>query len=238
MPRAACISLAATIALFCLPARASDAQLRISAGPGLLIVPKYPGAAEQDALPIVDIDAAYGRFFLNSRHGAGAYLLDTETRHAGVSLWFRRGRHRHDGDRVAHLESIDDAPAAHAFFSQSFGSMALSASVTQALAKTGGVSADSSAAWQLRLANATSVQVGVRATIGDPRYMKTWFDADAGLASIGGFASIMYGLSRDWTINAFAACDVLVGEARNSRAVERETMPTFAVSILRHFGRN
>jgi len=236
MPRAAFLSLAAAIALFCLPAHASDSQWHISAGPALLIVPKYPGAAGQDVLPIVDVDIAYGRLFLNSRHGAGTYLLDTETQQAGVSLWFRRGRNRHDSDQVAHLEAIDDAPAAHAFFSQRFGSMALGASVTQALAKGGGVMADGSVAWQLQLSNATRMQAGIRAVIGDPRYMRTWFDSDAGLASVGGFASVMHQLSPNWTVVAFAGCDVLVGDAADGPAVERETMPMFAVSVLRRFG--
>ena len=235
MPRAAFVSLAAAIAIYHSPAHADDSQRHISAGPAVLVMPRYPGSAEHDVLPIVDVDIAYGRLFLNSRHGAGAYLLDSESRQAGVSLWFRRGRDRHDGDRVADLEPIDDAPAAHAFFTQRIGPMALSASVTQTLAKDGGVTADGSVAWQVPLSDSTRMQAGVRAEVGDPKYMQTWFDADAGLVSVGGFAALTHQLSPNWTVAAFASCDVLVGDAADSPVVERATMPAFALSVMRRF---
>src|SRR5512139_3430397 len=100
MPRAA-LALFALTTLLCSTAHAEDPQWRIGAGPGVLVVRKYPGAADSDVLPIVDVDLAYGRLFLNWRHGAGAYLLDNGRRQAGAALWFRRGRDRGDSDRVA-----------------------------------------------------------------------------------------------------------------------------------------
>jgi outer membrane protein len=251
MPRTFCAFLAAAIALLCSNAQADDLQWRISAGPGLLTLPKYPGASDSDVFPIVDIDLAYGPLFLNSRNGLGAYLLDSGQRQAGVSLWFRRGRDRGDSDRVARLEAIDAAPAAHAFFTESFGSMAVSASVTQTLAEGGGVTGDGSVAWRFQPYATTRMQLGLRASVGDPRYMRTWFgitpararaagteeyQVEPGLAAVGGFAAVSHELSPDWVLTAYAGCDVLVGDAADSPVVERKTMPMFALSVMRRFG--
>ncbi|HEY7638187.1 MAG TPA: MipA/OmpV family protein [Steroidobacteraceae bacterium] len=251
MSRATFVLSATIAALVGSTAHADDSQWHVSAGPGALVVPKYPGAADSDAFPLVDVDIAYGRFFLNWWHGIGAYLIDDGRRQLGASLWFRRGRDRNDSDRVATLEPIDMAPAAHAFYSEHIGSLALSASVTQTLAKGGGVSADGSVAWQFQPYRPAHVQVGIRATVGDPRYMRTWFgitagqarasglaeyDVDPGLASVGGFAVVSYQLSPDWVATAYAGCDVLVGDASDSPVVERATMPMFAVSLQRRFG--
>lgn len=253
MIRVALTSLAAIAALSCLSASAAAPRWHVAAGPAVIVVPKYPGAADQEVLPLVDLDIGYGRLFLNSRHGAGVYLLDDGPRQAGASLWFRRGRDRGDSDRVADLEPIDAAPAAHAFFTQRFGAMTLSASATQTLAKGGGVSAEGSAAWRWQLSDEMQLQAGVRATIGDPQYMRRWFritaaharasgleeySADVGLASVGGFVSVTYALSRDWMLAGFLGCDVLAGDAADSPVVKRETMPAIAVSALHRFGQS
>lgn len=250
MPRALAL-LAAVTALLCSTAHAEDPQWRISAGPGVLVVPKYPGAADSDVFPIVDANITHGRLFLNSWHGAGAYFLDNGRRQAGASLWFRLGRDRGDSDRVAGLEPIDAAPAAHAFYTENIGSLALSASVTQTLAEGGGLTADGSVAWRFQPYKTTRMQVGIRATVGDAQYMRTWFGIDAeqartsgfaeypiaaGLSSVGGFAAVIHEFSPDWSATALAGCDVLVGDAADSPVVERETMPMFALSVTRRFG--
>jgi outer membrane scaffolding protein for murein synthesis (MipA/OmpV family) len=252
MPRATFASLIVVTALLCSTARADEPQWRISAGPGVLIFPKYPGAADADVFPIVDLDLAYGRLFLNTRHGIGAYLLDSGQRQVGVSLWFRQGRGRDDSDRVARLEPIHAAPAAHAFYTESFGSIAVSASVTQTLAEGGGVTADGSVAWRFQPYKATRMQIGVRAIVGDPRYMRTWFaitpdqartagleeyEVEPGLAAVGAFAAVTHEFSSDWIASAYAGCDVLVGDAADSPVVEREAMPIFVLSIMRRFAR-
>lgn len=242
---------AAATALLCSTAHANDAQWRVRAGPGVLVVPKYPGAADSDVLPIVDADITFGRLFLNSWHGAGAYLVDNGRRQAGVSLWLRLGRDRGDSERVSSLDPIDAAPAAHAFYTENIGSLALSASVTQTLAKGGGVTADGSVAWRFQPYKTTRMQVGIRATAGDQHYMRTWFGIDAsqaqrsgfaeypieaGLSSVGGFAAVIHEFSPDWIATAFAGCDVLVGDAADSPVVEREMMPMFSLGVLRRFG--
>jgi len=251
-PIAMCTPLVAAFTLIATSTRADDTGWHVSAGPGVFIAPEYPGSKDEEVLPIPAIDIAYGgSLFFNSRRGLGVYLVNDGQRQFGGSLWFRRGRDHRDGERIAALDDIDDHAVAQMFFTQNLGPITLNTTVTQAITENTGLTLEGSAAWTLQLTPATRASVGTQASFGNDKHMRTWFgitptqarasglaehSINAGLKSIGGFASISYDLSPVWTVAAFLTYDVLAADAADSPVVERDEMPALGMSVLYRFG--
>lgn len=225
--------LLTAVALALPPARAAETGWRVQAGPGVVLTPEYPGADDYEVLPIPAIDIAYGRtFFIDTRRGIGAWMVNEETRQIGASVWFRRGREADDFEPIAGFGEIDDSAVARLLVGQNIGPVALNLTVAQALTDNTGLTVDANAAWRFRISNVTFASLGVQGSWGDDTYMRKWFGAGGGVRSAGAFASVSRAISEAWTVSAFAAYDVLVGDAADSPIVERDGMPTIALSAL------
>ncbi len=244
---------AAAVAVSTLPTRhaeAADDQWHVRVGPGLVIAPGYPGSKNEEVLPIPALDIHYRSFFLDWRRGLGGYVVNDERQQLGMSVWLRRGRNGDAQSAVAALDDINDSAVAQIFFNRTFGRLLLGATVAQAITGNTGLTAEASAAWQVQFSRATRASFGAQATFGNDRYMRTWFGvtprqsqlsglqpftANAGLRSVGGFASLSYAASPRWTLAAFAGLDVLVGDAADSPIAERTELPTIGLGAFYRF---
>jgi len=247
----------ATLALVASSALATTAQsaerdFQVSVGPGVVIVPEYPGSEDLDTLPIPALDLSYRDvLFANTRHGIGAWLVNREGSQVGGAISFRRGRDEDDSDRLRGLGDIDDSAVAQIFAVRDLGPLRLTAQLAQSIGESSGLTLDTSAAWRFRLAPATQVALGVRSTFGNSEYMRTWFgidaeqaqrsglpeyDMDAGIQSAGTFVGVNHQLSRAWAIAAVAGYDYLVGDAADSPIVEDDAKPTLMIHAAYRFG--
>jgi outer membrane protein len=247
---AARAALTATLACGVSGAPAEEHDWHVSVGPGIVFAPEYPGAKDEEVLPIPALDIRYRSLFLDWRRGLGGYLLNDERRQIGASVWLRRGRDGDADSAVSALEDIDDSAVAQLFFNRTFGPMMLGATLSQAITGNTGLTGELNAAWQVRFSQATRGAFGVQAVFGNDRYMRTWFgitpdqarptgphefSADGGLRSVGGFASFNHTLSPRWTLAAFAGLDVLVDDAADSPVAERNGLPTVGLGAFYHF---
>src|SRR5258708_6577017 len=116
---------ATALALHTQPARA-DEDWHVNAGPALVVAPQYPGSRGELTLPLPMVDVTYGRcLFLNTDHGLGAYVVNSDRWQVGTSLWFRRGRYHDESSRIADLGDINTAAQGQLFGSAALGPIVL-----------------------------------------------------------------------------------------------------------------
>lgn len=228
---------------------APDWSIRLGAGVGAL--PRYPGARDYRAVPLPDVDITYrGTIFLNGRNGFGVNAYRDRLITLGASIWMRGGRDEDDGDRLRGLGDIDTAAQARVFGRIAIGRAQLGATLARDLGGSDGFTVDLNLSADFRPFERLTISPGIGTTIGDNRYVQTWFgvtpaqaarstlpayDAGAGFVSVAGFVRATYALTDHWSVGSIVAVQRLLGDAADSPIVERRTSPTGILSLSYRF---
>lgn len=224
-----------SLLLICLAYPASAQDWQISLGPGVLIGPRYPGAAKVRALPIPALEARNGAVFLNGREGLGVDLFDTGGLRGGAAMFFRSGRKESDDRlRLAGLPEIDVAPQARIFAVQRWRSVQVRALVGRDLGGGSGTTLDLDTSLAVGVGNGVRLSAGPQASFGDGRFMRTYFGVASGGArrpyAIGGGlyqAGVGIGLftrvGQRWGLGGTISANWLQGAAARSPVVGNRT---------------
>ncbi|MBL8835066.1 MAG: MipA/OmpV family protein, partial [Alphaproteobacteria bacterium] len=188
--------------------------------------------------------------FLNGREGFGVYAYRDRLITLGASIWMRGGRDEDDSDRLRGLGDIDTAAQARVFGRLAIGRARVGATLARDLGGSDGFTIDLNLSADFRPFERLTVSPGVGTTIGDNRYVMTWFgvtpsqaarstlpayDAGAGFVSLTGFVRANYALTDHWGIGAVVAVQRLLGDAADSPITERRTSPSGILSLSYRF---
>lgn len=229
--------LAPAEALAAEPASSSlfSAGWQISAGGGLLVGPRYPGASTVRTLPIPTLDSRNGAMFLNGRDGLGVDFLNTGGFRGGAAMFFGFGRKLSDDRvRLAGLPDIDLAPQARLFAEQSWKPLQVRAMVGRNLGGGNGTTLDLDASVAVGLGNGVRLTAGPQAALGDGRFMRTYFGIPPGGArpayAIGGGlyragvgAGLFTRVGKRWALGGTISANWLQGRAGRSPVVGART---------------
>jgi len=234
------------------PARSQPtSSADINIGPGLVVVPRYPGSRVERVWPFPAMNVSYGNLFATTDTGIGLYALNSDPWQVGVSFSPHFGRHHEDGVRVSRLDDIGTAVDARMSAGYRFGSFTLSAAVIRDLGGSNGLTFDTGLAWRWQLSPRLLASVGVNATAGNRRYLQTWFGVTPAEAAVSGLAQysvrsgiqsagprlfMNYALSATWSLQAFLSDQRLLHEVANSPVVERRRLRTMFLGATRHLG--
>ncbi len=217
---------------------------RVSAGPGVLVGPRYPGAARYRVLPIPAIEARNGNVFFSGRDGLGVDLFNAGGFRASTSVFARFGRGvSDDPKRLAGLPDIDAAPQIRLIAEQSWDQFKVRGAVNRDIGGGNGTTLDLDASVSTRLGNRVILSAGPQLAFGDTKFNRTYFGvakstatrpahiAGAGLYEAGAGASLITRLDARWTGVATAAVTRLVGAAGRSPVVGAQTQVTGGVFL-------
>jgi len=223
----------------------------VSFGPGLLLVPRYPGSSVERVWPFPAMSLNYGHLFATTDKGIGIYAVNDDPWQVGVSLAPHFGRHHYDGPRVSRLDEIGTAVNARMFAGYRLGSFTLSAAVIRDIGGSNGLTLDTGLAWRWQVSPRLMASLGANATAGDRRYLQTWFGVTrpeaaasglalysvrSGIQSAGPNLFVNYALDATWSLQAYLSDQRLLHQAANSPVVERKRLPTVFLGAARHFG--
>jgi outer membrane scaffolding protein for murein synthesis (MipA/OmpV family) len=227
------------------------ASADVSFGPGLLVVPRYPGSSVERVWPFPAMNLHYGHLFATTDQGIGMYAVNEGPWRVGVSLAPHFGRHHHDGPRVSQLAEIGTAAAVKMSAGYGLGPFTLSAAVARDVGGSNGLTFDTGLAWRWQLSPRVTASLGANATAGNRRDLQTWFgvtqteaarsglaqySVKAGIQSAGPSLLVNYALNATWSLQAFLSDQRLLHQAANSPVVERRRLPTIFLGAARHFG--
>jgi outer membrane scaffolding protein for murein synthesis (MipA/OmpV family) len=234
------------------PPPPNPSGLSLTAGPGLAVAPKYPGADTYRVLPLPSIDLRYGRFFFN-RDGLGVSLINEPPGgwQVGVAAFvdFDR-RERDDPVRLRGLGNIDTALQGRFFVAKGLGPVMARATLAHDFGGTNGTTLDLSAGFRTNLTDRAMLFAGPTLSLADDKYMQGFFgitdaqaqrgsrsayDASAGLYKVSLNAGVNFALSPKWSAGAFASFGYLVGDAGRSPVVAQREQPGGGIVLSHRF---
>lgn len=225
------------------PSLFAAADWQVAAGPGLLVGPRYPGAAGYRALPIPALEARNGAVFFSGRDGLGVNVVDAGGFRAGTSVFARFGRKASDDPvRLAGLPDIAAAPQVRLFAEQAWDRFRVRTVATRDLGGGNGATLDLDASVSARLNDFIRVSAGPQASFGDGRFNRTYFGVaaaparpaytvGAGLYQAGVGASLFARLGGRWSMAAVASVNWLQGAPALSPVVGARTQITGGVFL-------
>lgn len=226
------------------PLRAEEHALRswlsakdwqIGIGPGVLVGPRYPGAATLRALPIPALEARSGRVFFSGREGLGVDFVDAGGFRAGAAMFMSFGRAQSDDRlRLSGLPDIDPAPQARLFAAQSWRPFQVRAMVGRNLGSGNGMTLNLDASASIGFGNGLSLTAGPQAAFGDAHFMRTYFGVASGgvrpaymigggLYQAGVGAGLFARVGQRWTLGGSVSANWLQGPAARSPVVGART---------------
>jgi outer membrane scaffolding protein for murein synthesis (MipA/OmpV family) len=223
----------------------------INIGPGLVVVPRYPGSRVERVWPFPAMNMSYGHLFATTDKGIGMYVVNNDPWQVGVSFAPHFGRHHDDGVRVSRLDDIGTAIGARVSAGYRFGPFTLSAAVIRDLGGSNGLTFDTGFAWRWQLSPRLLASLGANATAGNRRYLQTWFGVTPAEAAVSGLAQysvrsgiqsagpilfVNYALNATWSLQAYLSDQRLLHQVANSPMVECRRLPTMFLGAIRHFG--
>lgn len=232
------------------PAPDQQAVWSIRLGGGVGVVPRYPGSREFRASPVPDVDITYRNLVFLNMNGLGVYVIRDRTLTLGGSIWMRGGRSESDTDRLRGLGDIDTAAQARIFGRVAVGPVQLGATLARDLGGSDGFTVDLNLSAMFQPLERLRIMPGIGVTIGDNRYVGTWFgvsrdqslrsglpqfDARAGITSAAGLVRASYMLTEHWSLNAMIGVQRLLGDAADSPITERRTLPMAAFTVSYRF---
>lgn len=203
----------------------------ISAGPGVLVGPRYPGAATVRALPIPALDARNGAIFFNGRDGLGVDIVDTGGFRSGAAIFLEFGRKQSDDrKRLSGLPDIDPAPQARLFAEQSWGPFRVHAMAARSLGSGNGTTLSLDATMSASLGNGIRLTAGPQAAFGDGRFIRTYFGiapggarpayaVGSGLYQAGVGAGLFTRVGQRWALGGTISANWLQGPVARSPVV-------------------
>lgn len=207
----------------------AGSRARYLLGLNVSLGPEYPGADKQrlKARPLwayqkgrfrISTGAAGGLLDLGgaaSGPGASAELLRSDRLRLGVALRIDQGRDSADSDRLRGVPDVRATLRGRVYASYALsGGWSLGAAVSQdLLGRQGGISLGLDLGYSARLGPLTTWQAGAGLSLGDRRYMRSYFGVSERVAASSGYAvfdpgnplrdvhaglGFRHGLSRHW----------------------------------------
>lgn len=249
------LGIRACVGLSALVIGAQVAQAQNVAGLGVAVVPKYEGSKDYRGVPLPFVNYESGAFFIGGRGGfpgLGLRIRPAQDFSTGVYLSANLGRDSSDHSRLRGLPDVDFHGLAGAFVEYKPGRAAFSADIRQALRSSYGMTLDLAANYAIFQSHKSRITVGANTSWANHDHMDTWFGvgnaaaersrenlrpykASAGFKSVGISSSWTYRLTDRWSTNTTVGVKTLVGDARDSPVVERETSVFGGVGLLYAF---
>ncbi len=191
-----------TVLLGCatLPARAgswSDVftmpDIRLSAGPGMVLAPHYPGASGRHLQPYPYVDGQIGdSISFDSENGVRLTLLSLEGLEAGLAAGYRAGRATHNMPKALQsLHGVDESITLGGFANYSIGPFSLDIEgLRDAVPGRKRQMLEIEAALNIPFgdpANREGVSIGPYLEIASNGFQQTYFGVDAEQAADSGF---------------------------------------------------
>lgn len=243
----ACTALMAVSAAHAQSATTADNSTQpwhLTIGGGALYQPSYLGSDHYDVDPLPLFDLRYAdKFFLSTRDGLGANLLESSNWRAGPVLKYRMARDQDDDDALRGMGDVDAAGEAGAFVHYDLRPFKLGAEIRQGFGGHDGVVGDLFANWSTKLSESLMLTAGPRATVASKDFTQTYFGVSAGQSARTGYrqynpdgAYMSYGLGANLTymvtdrlsVGGFAGVDRIAGDAADSPLVDQAGSPTQA----------
>lgn len=224
-------------------------------GLGAAVVPRYEGSDEYRVRPLPLINYEAGPFFISPRGGLPSVGLKTKLLPdvtAGVFASLNMGRDEDDGSRLHGMGDIDTHALYGGFVEWAPDRFRLGAAYRQAAKSGYGGTLELRASYQVLRAQRDHLSVGVSTEWSNGDAMQTWFgvserqaarsdgrlrayDAGSGLRNATLYATWTHQLGGSWSLNTTAGVRTLLGDARDSPIVERETGLFGSVGVLYRF---
>lgn len=212
---------------------AGEEDLKFNLAGGLAFAPIYLGSDEYEVqtLPLIDIEWRRA-FFLSTQRGLGVNIIRSRNTRAGPRLTWSAGRKSSSSTVLAGMSDLASSIEFGGFIQYFTGSWRLDADIRYGLNPTGhnGVLAGFGAALGGRLSERSTLFVGGRfhwagadymianfgvksseAVSGRPSYVPT-----DGLRDIGGFASIVYTVTKQIYFTLDGRADIFMSSAADS----------------------
>lgn len=241
-----CLIAAASAA----PALAQDRdENRAVVGLAGVYAPAYQGADDYRAIPFPVLDLKYGRYFVNTRKGVGATVLEGRAVSVGAGVTFVPGYRRRDVP--VGVGRLSGGAGARISADARLGRFVAGLGATRALTgDVDGTLVDASLAMPVRASARLMLIPSVSATWADGAYNRAYFGIDARQAAASGLAAYRpggglkdlsasltasYRLNDKVTLGATGAVSSLRGDAKNSPIVVDATQPAAFVSVAYRF---
>jgi outer membrane protein len=243
-------ALSCLIVAFAAPALAQERdQNRAVVGVAGIYAPAYQGADDYRLVPFPVLDLKYGRYFVNTRKGVGATLLEGQAVSVGAGVTYVPGYRRRDAP--VGVGRLSGGAGARIFADARLGGLVAGLSATRALTgDVDGTLVDASLAMPVRASQRLTLIPSVSATWADGAYNRAYFGIDARQAAASGLAAYRpggglkdvsasltasYRLNDKVTLGATGAVSSLRGDAKKSPIVVDPTQPAAFVSVAYRF---
>lgn len=242
---------AALAAVSMLAATAAHAQVtdHVALGVGVGVVPTYQGSEDHRVRPLPMIDVKQGRFFANWQNGVGVAVIDTDAVTIGASATYLPGYRRRDAP--AGIDRLDAAAGVRIFTTVRTGGAVFDAGATKAVSGDAkGIVMDATAAYPLIVSPRLTLTPSLATSWADKKRTDGYFGVSVNEALASGFAgysagagfkdvsaslTAAYQLSDRITIAASASVTRLLGDAKDSPIVFKQTQPAALVMTTYRF---
>jgi len=234
------------------PARAEQTNF---IGLAAAVRPRYEGADRYKGVPLPVINYEYGNFFISPRAGLPALGLKWSPLpevSAGVFVGMDFGRDESDSSRLRGMGDIDFHAAYGAYAEWTPGRFRLGAGYRQAAKSGYGGVLELRTSYQLLRADRDTFTVGLSTEWANDDSMQTWFgvtsgqaarsggqlrpyEASAGFKNAAVFATWKHRFDNRWSLITTAGVKTLLGDARDSPIVERETALFGGIGVVYAF---
>ncbi len=239
------------------PAPAPAQKWQVELGLGVAAVPKYPGSGQISALPLALVSVTYDdRFFVSSRQGIGAYMIQTPNFRLGASIGIAADtRYTGKDARLQGLPKIKAGGLASLFAEYELGPVTVDAAVRERIGRVNGVSATLGAAYRIRLTSDWSVAAGPELRVLSAHLNDAFFGVTpaaslhaalygnkigpyrpgTGIEVVPLTIASRYSVSEHWTLMARAGLGVLVGRDGDSPLTRQRVQPEIGLSAAYRF---
>ncbi|MGT2453103.1 MipA/OmpV family protein [Cupriavidus basilensis] len=225
---------------------------KISAGPGIYVAPKFPGARDSLIYPIIYQDIDYkGRFFSRGFDFLGIYAVNNDIWQVGADFQFDpTWRKSKDDSRLNGLGDVNMTVRARAFAQAQVSFVTFSADVAQDIAGQGqGLIANGDILFSLP-AGKWLFTLGPGLTWTNSKYMQTFFGVTADQSARSGLPThavgaglrewhangiVSYEISRNWSALGSVTFARLQGDAASSPITERRQQWTGMAAVTYRF---
>jgi outer membrane scaffolding protein for murein synthesis (MipA/OmpV family) len=230
---------------------------QVELGLGFAAQPKYPGSGQISAIPVPLLSVTYDNtFFVSSRQGIGAYLIQVPHFRLGASIGIATDtRYTGKDARLRGLPKIKPGGLATLFAAYDLGPITVEAAVHERIGPVNGVSATLGTTYRIRLTPDWSVMAGPELKIQSASLNDAFFGVTpaaslraasygnkispyrpgAGLESVSGTIASRYRLSDHWTLMGKAGLGVLVGRDGSSPLTRQKLQPELGLLAMYRF---
>jgi len=218
---------------------------QVVVGGGAMYAPKFEGSKDYEVLPVPFISATFGDFVQIDPRGVLVDLYQADKFTISAKGGYELGRDEKDSDHLEGLGDVDAGGVLGGVVSYELGPMEFKAGIDKTIGGseglTGTFGAEISHTWERFIFSA-----GVSTTWADKKHMKSYFgvtadqsarsgldvyEAGAGFKRVDLSASVTYMASENWFVRGEAELGILLGDAKDSPVVEKDTQPSVMMVV-------